>query len=90
MTTYTLKTAVEHNGKKYETLTFREPKTGDMVVLDKFKGEMGKMVALIATIAEVPIQVIDATSLKDFQGISEVVGPLLGNDQPSTADGSTS
>lgn len=86
---YSLKTPIEFGGKTYIDLTFREPKTGDMMVLDKFTGEMSKMVALIATIADVPIQVIKDASLKDFTAISEAVAPLLGNDQPSTVAGST-
>ena len=89
MINYTLKTPVVHGGKTYTDLTFREPKTGDMMVLDAFKGEMSKMVALIATIADVPIHVIKDASLKDFTAISEAVAPLLGNDLPSTDDGST-
>ena len=60
---YSLKTPIEFSGKTYTDLTFREPKTGDMMVLDKFTGEMSKMVALIATIADVPIQVIKDASL---------------------------
>lgn len=88
MTSYTLKTPVEHSGKTYTTLTFREPKTGDLVTLDNFKGETGKMVALIAAIADVPIQVIKETSLSDFTAISEAVAPLLGEPTPSTASGS--
>jgi hypothetical protein len=85
---YSLKTPIEFGGKTYTDLTFREPKTGDMMVLDKFTGEMSKMVALIATIADVPIQVIKDASLKDFTAISEAVAPLLGNDPESTGAGS--
>lgn len=90
MTTYTLKTPVEHNGKKYETITFREPKTGDLMVMDKFTGETSKMIALLSAISDVPIPAFKEISMSDFAALSEVAAPLLGNSPVSTADGSTS
>jgi len=88
LTNYTLKTPVTHNAKTYSELTFRKPKTGDMMVLDNFKGETSKMVALLAAISDTPIQAFKEIELDDFTAISEVVAPLLGEPAPSTGDGS--
>lgn len=87
---YSLKTPVEHNGKTYKDLTFRKPKTGDMMVLDNFKGETSKMVALLATISDVPLPAFKEIELDDFTAISEVIAPLLGEASPSTGAGSIS
>lgn len=84
---YSLKTPVTHNGVTYKELTFRRPKTGDMMVLDKFDGDMSKMVALIAAISDVPIQAIKEADFADFTAISEVVAPLLGESQPQAETG---
>lgn len=87
--TYTLKTPVTHNGKTYETLAFRRPKTGDLLVMDSVKGELAKSLALYAAIADVPLPVIKEIELDDFNALSLVVAPLLGESRPSIA-GSTS
>lgn len=84
---YSLKTPVTHNGVTYNELTFRRPKTGDMMILDKFDGEMSKMVALIAAISDVPIQVVKEADFADFTAISEVVAPLLGESQSRAESG---
>ena len=44
---YTLKTPVSHNGEKYEELTFRKPRTGDLIVTDEFKGSIAKSLACL-------------------------------------------
>ncbi|MFB9788969.1 phage tail assembly protein [Shinella granuli] len=90
MTTYTLKTPVEHNNKTYSTLTFRTAKVGDLMVVDAVKGEMTQSVAIIAAIADVPIQVIKGMDLLDFKGASEAAAPFLAGFEESTATGSTS
>jgi len=88
MINYTLKHPVEHGGKTFTTLSFRKPKTGDMMVLDNFKGETSKMVALLAAISDVPLPAFKEIELDDFTAISEAVAPLLGEPTPSTESGS--
>lgn len=84
---YTLKTPVTHNGTTYSDLTFRKPKTGDLMVLDNFKGETSKMVALLASISDTPMPAFKEISFEDFTAISEVVAPMLGESKPSTGNG---
>lgn len=88
MTSYMLKTPVEHAGKTYTELTFRKAKTGDLMVLDKFEGETSKMVALLAAISDVPIPAFKEIDLDDFNGLVQAVGDLLGESLPSTGNGS--
>lgn len=88
MINYTLKTPVTVAGKTITELTFRKPKTGDMCVLDKFDGDMTKMVALMATISDTTIPAFREIELDDFTAISELVAPLLGESKPSPVSGS--
>ncbi|CUX41167.1 phage tail assembly protein [Agrobacterium tumefaciens] len=85
---YTLKTPVSHNGEKYEELTFRKPRTGDLIVTDEFKGSIAKSLALLSSIAEIPLPAFKQIELDDFHEIEKVVAPLLGN-SPTAATGST-
>ena len=85
---YSLKTPVTHNGTTYSELTFRKPKTGDLMVLDNFKGETSKMVALLASIADMPLPAFKEIEFEDFTAISEAVAPMLGESKPSTEIGS--
>lgn len=87
MTSYTLQTPVTFNGTTYRELTFRKPRTGDMMVMDMVKGEVSKTVALMATIADVPLPAFKLIELDDFTALSEVVAPLLGESKPSTENG---
>lgn len=81
---YTLKTPVEHNDKTYSALTFRKPKTGDLMVLDNFKGEMSKTIALLATISDVPMPAFKDIDMDDLNGIIEATAGLLGNAPATT------
>jgi len=76
---YTLKTPVSHNGEKYEELTFRKPRTGDLIVMDEFKGDMAKSLAMLSSIAEIPLPAFKQIELDDFHEIEVLVAPLLGN-----------
>ncbi|MDG4671627.1 phage tail assembly protein [Shinella sp. 838] len=88
MKSYTLKTPVSHNDKTFTTLTFRKPKVGDLMSMDKFEGETGKMIALLASISDTPIQVIKEIDLDDFGAMVSDLGDTLGNFHASTATGS--
>lgn len=84
MTTYSLRTPVEHSGKTYKDLTFRKPKTGDLMVLDNFKGEMSKTIALLATISDVPLPAFKEVEMEDLNAIIEATAGLLGNGPVTT------
>lgn len=86
MTTYTLRTPVDHNGKNYKDLIFRKPKTGDLMVLDNFKGEMSKTIALLATISDVPLPAFKEIEMDDLNAIIEATAGLLGNAPATTGD----
>lgn len=88
-TTYTLKTPVTHGGKTYAELTFRRPRTGDMVLTDKFDGPIAKTVALLAAVSDTPVQAFHLIELDDFNAISDLIGPMLGEFHPAV-NGSTS
>ena len=88
MTTYILNTPVTFNNVTYRELTFRKPRTGDMMAMDLVKGEVSKTVALMATIADVPLPAFKLIELDDFTALSEVVAPLLGESKASTEAGS--
>lgn len=87
--THTLKTPVTHNSTTYTELTFRKPRTGDLVLTDEFKGEIAKTLALLASISEIPLQAFKLIELDDFQEIQLKIAPLLGNSLAATT-GSTS
>ncbi|GAA4182773.1 phage tail assembly protein [Shinella granuli] len=79
--TYTLRTPIEHNGTTYQTLTFREATTGDLIVADKFDGPNGKLIATFASMADVPIQVFKQVPMRDFNRIAVAVADLMGEEE---------
>lgn len=78
---YKLRTPVEHNGTTYSELTFREPTTGDMVVADKFDGQTGKMVAILASMSAVPLPAFHKIPQRDLMKIITVTADLMGEDE---------
>jgi hypothetical protein len=64
-------------------LNFRKPKGADFRSLDNAKGEMGKLIAFAAQIADVPVLVIDKLDADDFQAVAEIAGGFL-NKSPQT------
>lgn len=76
--TVTLSEPVELKGVVTTELTFRKLKTGDLVAADSFSGEMAKLVAMLASMAETTIQTIQETSAEDFGRIVLEVAPLMG------------
>lgn len=84
MVSYSLRTPVEHGGKTFKELSFRKPKTGDLMVLDNFKGEMSKTIALLATISDVPLPAFKEVEMEDLNAIIEATAGLLGNGQATT------
>lgn len=80
----TLSKPVTHDGKTYADLTFREPNVGDLMVADTFESQMGKMVAVLAAISDVPIPAFKKFSATDFKVIVAATKDILGNGETNT------
>ena len=76
--TITLKNPIEHDGKQFQTLTFREATTGDACNADLVQGDFQKMLAVLAGMAGVPLQVMRAIPMREFNEIVKQVTPLMG------------
>ena len=84
MTTVKLKKPIEHKGKTYSEFTFREASTGDLMMSDKFEGQTSKIVAMLASMAEVELAVFKLLPAREFSRIMTEVGDLLGESEPVT------
>jgi hypothetical protein len=62
---------------KDKDIKVREPKVSDLVMLDKVEGEMGKMVALIVNLCELPEDEVLAMSAKEFKPFREEINSFL-------------
>lgn len=82
---YNLRKPIEHNGTTYQTLTFREANTGDMVMADKFEGQTGKIVAILASMSGVPLPAFHKIPQRDLLKIVDATAALMGEDEE--ADG---
>ena len=80
----TLATPVAHDGKTYSDLTFREPDVGDLMVADTFDTDMGRMVAVLASISDVPLPAFKKIKGSDFKSIIAKTKGLLGNGETNT------
>lgn len=76
--TFTPEDPPEHDGKTYTTLTLRKMKAKDLVAGDLVKGDARKSFAIFASMAGVPIQVIEELDVDDFERLGEVAVPLMG------------
>lgn len=70
--------AVEHDGKTYASLTLRKMKAKDMVAGDLVTGDTRKAFAIFASMAGVPIQVIEELDVDDFETLGREAAPLMG------------
>ncbi len=77
----TLAKPVEHEGKTYTELTFREPEVGDLILADEVTSDIARLVTLLALISEVPLPAFKKIKGSDFKAIVTKTKPLLGNDQ---------
>jgi len=78
---------VEHDGKTYAELTFREPEVGDLLLADSSSPGIGQMVTLLALISDVPLPAFKKIKGNDFKIIVAKTKPLLGNDPTNTTGG---
>ncbi|MBY3434816.1 phage tail assembly protein [Rhizobium laguerreae] len=83
MTTITLSAPVEHSGKAYSELTFREATIGDLIMGDAVTGELTKTMAVLASISDVPLPAFKKIKARDLNAIMKATADLLGN-EPST------
>lgn len=84
--TFTPSEPVEAGGETYEKLIFQRMRVRHMVAMDKVAGEVRKTTALFASMADVPIQVIDELDIDDFERLSKEVEPLMGNSARSLVE----
>jgi hypothetical protein len=87
-----LDTPATHGNKTVDTLTFRKPKARDLIAAEavsKGGGELARTVATLASMADVPYQLMQELEVEDLNRVVAEVGPLLGESPASTA-GSTS
>lgn len=76
--TFTPDTPPVHNGKSYPVLSMRKMKAKDLVSADLVAGDTRKVFAVIASMADVPIQVIEDLDGDDYDRLEELVKPLMG------------
>lgn len=78
---------VEHGGKTYdEVVIAREPIVGDLAAMDPFAGQAtASAAALIASLADMPVQAVKKILARDFAVISARLEPLLGNASPGVS-----
>lgn len=69
---------IAHGGKTYPSLTLRKRKAKDMVMADLVTGATRKTFAVYASMADVPIGVIEELDADEFDRLEEVAAPLMG------------
>jgi hypothetical protein len=77
-TTFTPTEPITYNDKVYPALTLRKMKAKDLVAGDLVTGDMRKSFAILASMASVPIGVVEELDIDDFERLSEVAAPLMG------------
>ena len=84
--TVQLSEPVEHDGKSYSSLTLRKMKAKDLVAGDLVTGDTRKGFAIFASMADVPIGVIEELSIDDFERLGQEAGPLMGKSAAAAMD----
>lgn len=82
MSTINLSKPITVSGQTYTTLTLREPKARDLLAGDHVQGETRKSYALMASLCDTELAVIEELSLPDLQAISEAFAAVMGNGLP--------
>lgn len=82
---FKLSTPVEFNGATYSELSFREAETGDLMAADKFEGQTSKIVAILASMSEVPLPAFKKIKARDLTRIMSETASLMGEQEPATA-----
>lgn len=76
--TFTPETPVDVDGQTYATLTLRKMKAKDLVAADLVDGSFRKSLAIFASMAGVPIMVIEELDTDDFNRLGREAAPLMG------------
>ncbi len=76
--TVKLDTPVSFNGETFDALTLRKMKAKDLVAGDLAKGDAQRAIAIFASMAGVPVQVIEELDVDDFEKLGEEAAPLMG------------
>lgn len=85
--TVTLSAPIEHNGATYTKFTFREAEVGDLMAADAVKGEMSKIIAVLAGMADTSLLVFKKIKSKDLNLIMAETASLMGEEAPVTTGG---
>lgn len=72
-----LTTPIAILGKEAEELVLRTPKFRDFVAMDSEAGQMGKVLALIASCAQVPKRDLLEMDARDVSAVQEALAPFL-------------
>jgi len=84
MAVITLKHPVIFNDEQVNEITLPDRlKLKHMKAMDSATGDIGKIAALIASMADWPMSAVDQIDVEDFNAISEVAGDFLGQ-SPAT------
>lgn len=78
MHTITLASPVEHAGKTYTTLTFREAETGDLMAAEKFDGQISRTAAVLSSMCDVPLPAFRKIKAREFARIMKEVEHMMG------------
>ena len=76
--TVTLDTPVTFNGETFAQLTLRKLKARDLVAGDLVTGEAHRAMAMFASMAGVPLGVIEELDIDDFERLGQEAAPLMG------------
>lgn len=76
--TFTPSTPVSYNGKDYPVITVRKMKAKDLVAADLVTGDTRKSFAILASMSDVPLGVVEELDVDDFEKLSEVAAPFMG------------
>ena len=76
--TISLSEPVEYKGKTYTSLTFRRRKAKDLVAMELVKGAHQQHMAMLASMAGVPLPVILEMDAEDFEDVNDKTVIMLG------------
>jgi hypothetical protein len=79
-----LSSPIEVSGKAVDSLTFREAETGDLMAADKFEGQTSKIVAILASISDIPLPAFKKIKARDLTRIMAETAALLGEQEAAT------
>lgn len=83
--TFTPNEPIDYNGNSYPSLTLRKMKAKDLVAGDLVQGDARKGFAIFASMAGVPIGVIEELDIDDLERLNEVAAPLMGKQMRAAA-----